>query len=129
MAEDARVDEGIQLAADVVGLSREPCREFADCPALGFEFETGLVDKGKEKELEALEIELEEHPTFDLECAELVHERESGGGVTILFGHNLIVFSRCFVPKKWCFLARAVSEKYASCMRGVCTQFEWYADS
>ena len=87
VAEDALVDEGIQLAADVVGLTGEPCGEFADCPALGFEFETGLIDKGNEKELEALEIELEEHPTFDLECAELVHERESGGGVLFVFIH------------------------------------------
>ena len=85
VAEDTLVNEAVQLTADVVGLTGEPSGEFADSPTLGFEFEPSLVDEGKEEELKALEVEVEEHPTFDLECAELAHEREFGSG-GILFG-------------------------------------------
>ena len=112
VAEETLVDEGIQLAADVVGLTGEPSGEFADSPTLGFEFEPSLVDEGKEEELKALEVEVEEHPTFDLECAELVHEREFGFGFTILFCHNLIVLV-VFCAKKVVFFGK-------SCIGEVC---------
>lgn len=116
VTEESLVDEGVQFAADVVGLTGEPCGKFADCPALGFEFEPSLVDEGEEEELEALEIELEEHPAFDLECAELAGEREFGSsGVISLFGHVLMIFCVVLCQKSGVFW----QEMYARCMLGV----------
>ena len=118
VTEESLVDEGVQFAADVVGLTGEPCGKFADCPALGFEFEPGLVDEGKKEELEALEVELEEHPAFDLECAELAGERELGSNGVLflfLFGHVLMIFRVVLCQKSDVFW----QEMYERCMLDV----------